>query len=170
MNNKTIMQASGGVLLLALVYFGATYYKGNEVAVVEEAHNMPGMTNEEMVPTMVKEETVPPVTTTVAEEVVAPMYKNGTYTADGEYRSPAGPESVSLSLTIVDDIVTDTSLTVHAENQVSKKLQTAFAAEYKQYVVGKKISDLRLTKVAGASLTPNGFNQALEAIKTQALN
>ncbi len=35
-------------------------------------------------------------------------------------------------------------------------------------VVGKKIDEVQLTKVAGSSLTPKGFMDALEKVKTEA--
>jgi hypothetical protein len=41
-------------------------------------------------------------------------------------------------------------------------------ADYKQYVVGKKIDEVQLTKVSGSSLTPQGFNDALAKIKAEA--
>jgi hypothetical protein len=35
-------------------------------------------------------------------------------------------------------------------------------------VVGKKLDDIKVSKVAGSSLTSGGFNQAVADIKTQA--
>lgn len=95
-------------------------------------------------------------------------YKDGTYTATGTYDSPAGNESLKVTLTIKDTVVTDSSVVVLATNPVSKNFQGKFAAGYKQYVVGKSITSISLDKVSGASLTPKGFEDALAAIKLQA--
>jgi hypothetical protein len=47
-------------------------------------------------------------------------------------------------------------------------MQTDFAANYKTQVIGKKIEGLELSKISGSSLTPKGFNDALEKIRSQA--
>ncbi|MES2023523.1 MAG: hypothetical protein V4439_02465 [Patescibacteria group bacterium] len=95
-------------------------------------------------------------------------YKDGTYSATGSYMSPGGYDQLGVSLTLKDGIITDVSVTNMAGDEKSKKIQDMFIANYKQYVVGRNISDLNLTKVSGSSLTPQGFNDAIEQIKTQA--
>lgn len=95
-------------------------------------------------------------------------YKNGKYDVKGTYISPAGPEEIKVSVTLVDGVVTETTVVPEATHPVSQKLQTAFSESYKTEVVGKKISDIKLSKVAGASLTTEGFNKALTEIKEQA--
>lgn len=96
------------------------------------------------------------------------VYKDGTYQATGSYSSPAGTESIGISVTVQDDVVTATSATSQAQDNDSKAYQQDFISAYSSYVVGKKLSDIHLGVVAGSSLTPNGFNQALETIKQQA--
>ena len=95
-------------------------------------------------------------------------YKNGSYTVTGNYISPAGPESINVSLTLENDVVTDATVVAAAINPVSVKMQTAFIGGYKDLVVGKKIDEVQLDKVSGSSLTPKGFNDALVKIKAQA--
>lgn len=51
---------------------------------------------------------------------------------------------------------------------MAKKFQEDFAGGIKAVVVGKNLDELNVSKVSGSSLTGAGFNQALEAIKTQA--
>ena len=96
------------------------------------------------------------------------VYKDGTYSADGNYNSPGGPDSVSVSLTLKDNIVTDATVTPKPGDKVSAKYQDIFISGYKQYVVGKNINDINLSKVSGSSLTPIGFNDALNKIKAEA--
>jgi hypothetical protein len=95
-------------------------------------------------------------------------YKDGAYSADGTYTSPNGQETVGVQLTLSSGSVSDASITVHASNPMSKKFQEEFAGGIKAAVVGKKLDELNVSKVSGSSLTGGGFNQALEAIKTQA--
>jgi uncharacterized protein with FMN-binding domain len=109
-------------------------------------------------------------TSTTAPVAARTEYRDGTYTAEGTYDSPAGTETFGVTLILDNDTVTDASMVVGAEHPAAKKFQTKFASELKQYAIGRKISELSLDKVAGASLTSVGFNNALAAIKTQAAN
>lgn len=95
-------------------------------------------------------------------------YKDGTYAAVGDYTSPGGSESIDVSLTIKDSVVTDATVTAKAVNPNSKEYQAKFISGYKAEVVGKSLAQLQLGAVAGSSLTPKGFNDALADIKTQA--
>ena len=95
-------------------------------------------------------------------------YKNGVYEQKGDYSSPAGPEQIDVVLTLKDGIITEATVTPQAENPKSKYMQGVFVENYKQLVVGKSIKDLNLGKVAGSSLTPKGFNDAIAKIKAKA--
>lgn len=96
-------------------------------------------------------------------------YKAGKYSAEGEYTSPAQPEKVKVDLSLsADGTITDISFTGEAANPTSKKFQGQFANGYKALVMGKKIDEVKLDKVSGSSLTPMGFNDAIEKIKAEA--
>lgn len=95
-------------------------------------------------------------------------YADGTYTASGEYVSPAGTESVTVTLTLKDSVVTEVSSTDSAENPKSQYFQKQFADGIASAVVGKPIGSVALTVVNGASLTSKGFMDALEKIKGEA--
>ncbi|MCA9330506.1 hypothetical protein KC957_00505 [Candidatus Saccharibacteria bacterium] len=95
-------------------------------------------------------------------------YKDGTYEASGSYSTPGGTESIGVSITISDGTVSATTATDEARDRESRAYNSSFIGAYSSYVVGKKLDDIHLGIVAGASLTPNGFNQALESIKQQA--
>lgn len=90
---------------------------------------------------------------------------NGTHTATGEYRTPGGTESISLTVTLKDNIIEDIDLEQHASGGDTAIYQAKFASGYKPLVKGKNINEVKLTRVAGSSLTSSGFNQALESIK-----
>lgn len=95
-------------------------------------------------------------------------YKDGTYTAVGNYESPEGAESVNVQITLVNDIVTNSSVTGNASGGRSARYQQNFISGYKTFVIGQNIDTLSLNRVSGSSLTPVGFNDALSQIKTKA--
>ena len=96
-------------------------------------------------------------------------YKDGTYTADGTYKSPNGTETVGVQLTLANGTVSAVDITEHPSNPNTRKFQGQFAGGIADQVVGKSLEEIKVSKVAGSSLTSGGFNQAVEQIKTQAL-
>jgi len=105
---------------------------------------------------------------TAADTATTTTYKDGTYDATGSYISPGGKESIQLTVTLKDGIITDTSLIENATDRDAKDYQAQFATGYKTLVVGKNIDRVALSRVAGSSLTSNGFNDALDQIKSDA--
>jgi hypothetical protein len=95
-------------------------------------------------------------------------YKDGTYTVNGNYVSPGGPREVGVTLVLEGDIITDASAEVLAEDATSIRFQGEFKDGFKPMVVGKNINEVVLSKVSGSSLTPKGFNDAVEKIKVEA--
>ena len=95
-------------------------------------------------------------------------YKDGTYSADGNYVSPNGTETVGVELTLAGGTVSDVKITQHPSNPNTKKFQGEFAGGIKSQIVGKKLDEIKVSKVAGSSLTSGGFNQAVAKIKSQA--
>lgn len=98
----------------------------------------------------------------------AGSYRDGTYSADGNYISPNGQETVGVQLTLAGGSVSDVVITPHPSNPNTKKFQGEFAGGIKGQIVGKKLDELKVSKVAGSSLTSGGFNQAVEKIKAEA--
>lgn len=96
------------------------------------------------------------------------VYADGVYTVDGVYQSPGGQEEIGVTLTLADGVITDAQVEPRASLPISKKMQEDFAANYQTQVLGQRIESLELGKVSGSSLTPKGFNDALEKIKLQA--
>jgi uncharacterized protein with FMN-binding domain len=95
-------------------------------------------------------------------------YADGTYSATGSYSSPGGRESIDLTVTIKDGIITSTEVTTNPAGRDSRAYQEAFASGYKELVVGKDVKEVSLSRVAGSSLTSNGFDDALDQIKADA--
>jgi uncharacterized protein with FMN-binding domain len=110
--------------------------------------------------------TATPTATTTP--TLATTYKNGTYSFTSDYAVPHGDEQIRVSLTIQNDTITDSSITNSENDGTSASYQQDFASVYKNYVVGKKVSGLKLNRISGASDTTIGFNDALARIASQA--
>lgn len=95
-------------------------------------------------------------------------YKDGTFTAKGAYDTHAGPEEVTITVTLKDGVITDTQFQGVPSLKMSQRFMDMFSNNYKTLVVGKKIDEVNLGKVSGSSLTPIGFNNALQKIKQEA--
>ena len=95
-------------------------------------------------------------------------YKDGTYSADGNYVSPNGTETVGVTLTLAGGAVSDVQITQHPSNPNTRKFQGEFAGGIQSQIVGKSVNEIKVSKVAGSSLTSGGFNQAVEKIKSEA--
>ena len=95
-------------------------------------------------------------------------YADGTYTVDAGYQAPSGSESITVELTIADDTVTAVTVTGDATDREASHYQRRFASAIPADVVGQDISGVSVSRVAGASLTSNGFNSALDEIRSKA--
>lgn len=101
-------------------------------------------------------------------QVASTTYKNGTYTAQSNYSVPHSNEAIQVSLTVTNDVVTSVGIENTEGDPTSADYQEQFAAEYKSHVVGKSLSGLAISTIAGASDTTQGFNNALRSIRSQA--
>ncbi|MCF7865437.1 MAG: hypothetical protein K9M11_02955 [Candidatus Pacebacteria bacterium] len=118
-------------------------------------------------PTPTKPVSNPP-STTPADTRKTLLYKNGTYTAVGSYQSPAGIEQIKVSVTLQDDVITNTSAISMANDRKSERYVQKFIGGYSAQIIGKNIDSVHLNFVSGSSLTPIGFNDALSKIKVSA--
>jgi uncharacterized protein with FMN-binding domain len=103
-----------------------------------------------------------------SSSVMASKYADGSYSATGGYTSPGGAESVDVSLTLKDGVITVAAFKGNAQRPISVKMQGQFAAGFTEQVVGKSIDQLSLSVVNGSSLTPKGFMDAVTKIKLEA--
>ncbi|MDU0346690.1 hypothetical protein RWH44_13385 [Microbacterium sp. KSW2-29] len=95
-------------------------------------------------------------------------YTDGTYEATGQYATPESVETIDVTLTIAGDTVTAVEVTGDPQAAESKRYQSEFIGGIQDEVVGKKLDEISVSKVAGSSLTSGGFNKAVDAIKTEA--
>ncbi len=96
-------------------------------------------------------------------------YEDGTYTAEGSYQTPETVETVSVTLTLEDSVVTEVEMSGDPQAPETERFQGQFIDGIADEVVGKHLDELDVDRVAGSSLTSGGFNQAVDAIKEQAV-
>lgn len=148
----------GGVVVVALIAVLAVAALNYESLMGSPS---PSPTNTEMSqPASIEE--------SMLDSTTSGNYADGEYMATGTYTSPGGPESIQVSLTLTNGTVTAAEVVPQAELPASVNFQGQFAENYQEQVIGKNIDELMLTKVAGSSLTPKGFNDAVQQIRSQA--
>ncbi|HMH58361.1 MAG TPA: hypothetical protein VK537_04190 [Galbitalea sp.] len=98
----------------------------------------------------------------------ATSYKDGTYSADGSYVSPGGQEEIAVTITVKDDLITAVSVKTVSADPEGEQYEAQFASGISAVAVGKSLSSLSVGSVAGSSLTSQGFNRALSAIRGKA--
>ena len=102
-----------------------------------------------------------------ASPAVTSTYRDGTFSTRTKYRTPGGNYEVVVGLTVKGDTVTASTLSFDSEGAKSG-YSDQFASAYQSTIIGKNLDKINLSRVGGASLTSNAFNQALGTIKTQA--
>ena len=95
-------------------------------------------------------------------------YTDGTYTATGSYQTPESVEQITVTVTLADDVVTAVEVTGTPTKAESRQYQSQFIGGISDVVVGKDIDSLSVSRVAGSSLTSDGFNAAIEQITSEA--
>jgi uncharacterized protein with FMN-binding domain len=95
-------------------------------------------------------------------------YADGTYTASGDYTAPSGTETVEVTITLADSVITAVEVVGDATDPEAKLRQGEFIDGIQDVVVGKNIDEIQVDKVGGSSLTSGGFNRAVDEIKADA--
>ncbi|MEV4688907.1 hypothetical protein [Microbacterium sp. LWH3-1.2] len=95
-------------------------------------------------------------------------YADGTYTAEGSYATPESVETISVTVTLENDVITAVVATGDPQKRESEQYQSQFIGGIADVVVGEDIDDIQVSRVAGSSLTSGGFNKAIETIKSEA--
>lgn len=95
-------------------------------------------------------------------------YTDGSYTATGSYQTPETVETVTVTLSLADDVITSVEVTGDPQARESEQYQGQFIGGIADEVVGKPLDEVSVSRVAGSSLTSGGFTKALEAIKAEA--
>ena len=97
------------------------------------------------------------------------MYKDGTYSNQQTYRVPEGhSNTINVKITLSGDVIKELNIDSSYNNRESEEYIGDFESSIKSKVVGKKINDLDLSVVGGASLTTDAFNEAIKEIESKA--
>jgi len=112
----------------------------------------------------------PAPTASASEESsgTASTYADGTYTAEGSYATPESVETIVVTVTLQDDIITSVDVAGDPQKRESEEYQSRFIGGIADVVVGQDIDQIAVSRVAGSSLTSGGFNQAIDTIKSEA--
>lgn len=107
-----------------------------------------------------------PATTTPRPSAGSSRYRDGDYEAKGWYGGL--PSNIDVAITLRDDRIIDVQVTANATDPTSLDYQQRFAAAVPDVVAGRPIDEVRISRLAGSSGTPDGFNEAIEKIKDEA--
>ncbi len=96
-------------------------------------------------------------------------YKDGAYTAQGSFYTPDGTEQIGVTIKLSGNNITSVSID---DSSIYSGTSFAYTERFinglNSVVVGKNIDNVNVGRISGASLTPIGFNAALDTIKSQA--
>lgn len=99
----------------------------------------------------------------------ASKYRSGVYTATMEYKVPDREiNKITVKVTLENDVIKDLSNEYVGIGSQSIQYKNSFESMIKNETIGKKIDQLNLANVGGASLTTPAFNQAIGQIINQA--
>ena len=107
-------------------------------------------------------------TPSAAASSAATDLKDGTYSATGNYQSPGGASAVAVTVTLKSGTITAVTVAPKAENPTARQYEAQFASGIGAVAVGKPIEGLNVGAVSGSSLTGQGFEKALAAIRSKA--
>jgi uncharacterized protein with FMN-binding domain len=159
MENKGVLLGLAAVAIIGIALFA--FGQNNNSGTASQVGTTPTTAQ-----APVGSETSP--TAMAMEATEASSYKDGTYEATGTYTSPAGEEEVEVEVTLKDGTIEDVDFVGLASDPKSVFNQKLFSDNYKTLVEGKNIDEVQLDKVSGSSLTPKGFNDAINKIKAEA--
>lgn len=106
--------------------------------------------------------------TTQSTDPGSGSYADGTYTAEGSYRTPETTEQIEVTVTLEAGVITAVDVVGEPQRPESEQYQGRFIGGISDEVVGRSIDEISVSRVAGSSLTSGGFNEAIEQIKLDA--
>lgn len=103
-----------------------------------------------------------------SSSTTASSFKDGTYSASVNYIAHRHNESIQVTLKIKDNIISSSELEQSMSDRESQQYQTEFEQLYKSRVVGKKLDQVSISRIAGASDTSEAFMTAVRQIQNKA--
>ncbi len=158
------------VIVVAFAFVGSAFYflqndsapttDATETVVQEPQANTPN-TVPAPVPTTAeapKELVITDVTNTAADPA-------NLFSAKATYLTPARTShEIEVTLTVTDGVVTAADVIYDAGEGFSNPNQERFDKAYEAEVIGKELANISLSRVGGASLTTQAFNDAVKQI------
>ena len=95
-------------------------------------------------------------------------YRDGSFSAVGRYATPGGDESIGVTVQIAHQRITAVAVAVEAKSPTAMQFQEQFSTRILPAIVSRDLASAGVSRVAGASLTSLGFNNALQQIRTNA--
>jgi len=96
-------------------------------------------------------------------------FTDGTYTTQTSYFTPRRTEhTMDVTLTLEGDIVTDVSILWDGSAAPKTPSHSGFDAAFEAEVIGQPLNEIFLSRVGGASLTSEAFNEAVETVEIEA--
>jgi hypothetical protein len=91
-----------------------------------------------------------------------------TFTGQGTYLTPARTNhTIDVTLTVEAGVVTAADVVYDKGDGFSNPNQERFDGAFEAEVIGKPLSEISLSRVGGASLTSEAFNQAVAEIRAK---
>lgn len=91
-------------------------------------------------------------------------FKDGSYEVSLDYQVPRGTNNMKATITIKDDIITEVATVNTVASAKSEEYTKPFSEQISAEVVGKKLSEAKITKIAGASGTSKAFDDILDQV------
>lgn len=128
-----------------------------------------GQTTNDAVPTL-KTVDISQTNKNITEQhqaTLAALVPDGVYIANETYEYHSGMETVTVSVTLKNDVITAASVSGNNPNRVSARYINGVNAALPDLVVGKRIDQLDIPRqVSGSSLTTAAVRQYLESLIT----
>jgi hypothetical protein len=99
------------------------------------------------------------------------VYKNGTYKYSQDYAVPKGGQNtLNSDITIENDVVTAISTNSTYDERDSVPYINGFKSNISGAIVGKKLAEISVSRIGGASLTTRAFSSVLSQLQNEAKN
>jgi len=171
MGNKKIIIIGSIVLLIVIGIGGVIFVLGKSGTQVASTQTSAQITNalDSITPTSTPTSNTSNQSNSNTSNSTSSNFKDGTYSADGSYISPGGHESIGVQLSVSNGVIESVTVTPESKDFESLRYQQRFISGVASVVVGKKLDQAYINgRVNGSSLTPEGFNNALGTIISEA--
>lgn len=104
------------------------------------------------------------------QNTTAESVSNRNFSYDVAYATPKGETPLTVGFVLNNNRITEVSLIGNPQHKTSVQYQNLIQDELNLLVVGQDYETVEAlpSKVAGSSLTPEGFNKALEKLQAEA--